>query len=388
MSPAGAQNLVKPADVSKAMQILDHTPSRASLPCYIQIDKTPRLDFEFRYTESFLVECRLGGVIQPGTRLISVLRITPRQGEPVLMMENFAVPPAQPHNLSTIYALPSQMTASMSGGFAMGPGRYSFEMVVTDLKGHTCRKQIAIKPIEDRGARAVPFAIEPGAVAPLMNTRWTGALHDNGLRVTIFLNAYVPNRYTYLQVLDRSYLVQSLDSLLTQLPCKSVRLVAFELDRQLQFFRSESLDPGGFLELQRSLQRINYASISYKALMKDSWRKFLVDLVQTESARSEPPDAIIFLGAWGSHEWDKLPEATTREIEVSNAHVFYFELFPLAGGAPDGVERLTKDLHGTIFAIRSADTLAGAIKKTEVLAATAPDQEAGEKSGAGDSSAH
>jgi hypothetical protein len=202
-----------------------------------------------------------------------------------------------------------------------------------------------------------------------MTMRWNGALASNGLRLTVFLNAYGPNGNTYLRAFERAYVMQSLFTLLTQIPCKSIKLVAFELDRQQEVFRQEPFDAGGFVQLQNAMERISFASISYQALQKGTWRRFLVDLVKTESASDEPPDVIIFLGAWGSHEWEKLPREEASKIEIANAHVSYFELFPLVGGAPDGVERLTKDLHGSVYAIRSPETLAQAIKKTLSLTA-------------------
>ena len=361
---AGAQDLVKSADLPQANWILDNAPRKNLLPCYIQLSSKLHLDLLFRYTAGFLIECRLGVALPPGTRLVALLRITPRLGAPVLMMEHFDLPQARQQDPAGLFAAPFQSQASMSGGFAVGPGEYSVELVLADLNGHTCRKRKVLKPGEERGARNVPFAIKPGAVAPLMTMRWNGALASNGLRLTVFLNAYGPNGSTYLRAFERAYVMQSLFTLLTQIPCKSIKLVAFELDRQQEVFRQEPFDAGGFVQLQNAMERISFASISYQALQKGTWRRFLVDLVKTESASDEPPDVIIFLGAWGSHEWEKLPREEASKIEIANAHVSYFELFPLVGGAPDGVERLTKDLHGSVYAIRSPETLAQAIKKT------------------------
>lgn len=385
---AAAQDFVKAAELPQAIQVLDHAPSKNELPCSIRFSRTPRLDFQFRYTAGFLIECHLGEIIAPGTKLVAYLRITPQQGEPVLMTESFEMQQVKPHASSDLYSKPSQLVVNLSGGFAVGPGHYSVDLVLTDRQGRTCRNRQTIKPEEDRGAGNVPFALQPGAVAPLMNTRWNGALRDKGLRLTVFLNAYVPNGLTYLSVLEHAYLLQTLSTLLTQLPCRSVRLVAFELDRQQVMFSSERFDSTGFLQLQRALKGLNYASISVQALQYGSWRNFLVGLVQTESASSQPPDAIVFLGAWGSHEWEKLPQDTTRRIEIADAHVFYFELFPLAGGAPDGVELLTRDLHGSVFAISSADTLAQAIKKTQALSAASINQGIPAKPGAQETPAH
>jgi hypothetical protein len=89
---------------------------------------------------------------------------------------------------------------------------------------------------------------------------------------------------------------------------------------------------------------------------------------QREAGLEKSPDTIIFLGPWGSHEWEKVPKDMVRTMEHSQARIFYFEYFPAVGGAPDAMERLTKDLHGAVFTIWSPETLAQAIK--EILSQT------------------
>ena len=231
---AAAQDFVKEADLPQATQILDNSPHKNQLPCSIQFSENLHLDLLFRYIAGFSVECRLEEKIPPGTVLIALLRITPRHGTPVLMMEQFDVPPAQQRDQAGLLAAPSKMKATMSGGFASGPGEYSVEVVVTDQHGHTCRKQKDLKQV-DRRARAEPFALRPGEVAPLMNTRWNGVLAGHGPRLTVFLNAYGPNGSAYLHALDRAALLESLFTLITQVPCRSVKLIAFDLEGSGRF---------------------------------------------------------------------------------------------------------------------------------------------------------
>jgi hypothetical protein len=366
---AAAQDLAKEADLPHAIQILDNSPHKNQLPCSIEFSENLRLDLLFRYTAGFSIECRLGEQIPPGTELNVLLRITPRLGKPVVMTERFDVPPAQQQDSAGMLAAPSQLKATTSGGFVAGPGEYSVEVLLTDPQGHSCRKQKDMKPLADRGARKVPFAMQPGAVAPLMSTRWNGALAGKGPRLTIFVNAYGPNGRAYLHALDRTALLQSLYTLLTQLPCRSVKLIAFDLEDQRAIFSQERFDARGFIALERLLKRVDFSTISYKALQNGSWSKFLADQVRSELVSRQPADDIVFLGAWGSHVWEKLPQETVHKIEIGNTHVFYFELFPYADSTPDGIEQLTRDLHGTVFAIHSPDDFAQAIKKTSAMAA-------------------
>jgi hypothetical protein len=185
----------------------------------------------------------------------------------------------------------------------------------------------------------------------------------------VFLNAYGQNGSADLHGLDRAALLQSLFTLLTQLPCRSVKLIAFDLEGQKAIFSQERFDARGFAALERLLKQVNFSTISYRALQSGAWSQFLAEQVRSELASNQPADDIVFLGAWGSHVREKLPQQTVRKIEIGNTHVFYFELFAFAGSPPDGIGQLTKDLHGTVFAIQSPDDFAQAIKKASAVEA-------------------
>jgi hypothetical protein len=344
-------------------------PSKNSLPCHLQLSSNLQLDFLFRYMAGFAVDCSLGEKLPPGTRLVALIRVTPELGKPTVLLEYFDIPQVQQHSLSRFDAQLSQLKVQMSGGFAMGPGRYSVEVVLVDNRGHSCRELKKLKPAEERTDRNVPVGLQPGSVAPLLDARWSGLLAAKGLRLTVLMNAHGRFGFAHFHAWERAILLQSLVTLLNQLPCKSVRLVAFDPDGLQEVFRKESFDADGFAQLKKALERMEFVTISYQALKKGAWSRYLVDLAQRESSSKESPDDIIFLGTGGSHAWEKLPREMTREIEISKAHFFYFELFPYVGSAPDGVEQLTKDMHGAVFAVSSPETLAQAIKKTLALTA-------------------
>lgn len=243
----------------------------------------------------------------------------------------------------------------------MGQGRYKLEFAVTDKRGHTFRKQRKLQAGKDKAARKVPVSLERGAIEPLINARWSGALAKTGPRVTVLLHAYSGG--ARLNDSDRAFLLQSLEALLSDLPCQSVKLIAFNLDKQEVVFREENFDADGFVRLEHMLAGMKLGTIPYQALARTAWAKFLVEMTQGEATGEQSPDAIIFLGAWGSHEWDKVPKSMITNFQRSNARVFYLKYLPFAGAPQDGVERLTNDLHGSVFTIRSPETLAAAIKK-------------------------
>jgi hypothetical protein len=360
---APAQELVPAGDIPAVARVFDKTAAN-SLPCDIQFRASPWLDFMFRYTQGFEIHCRTGSVIPPGAKLLALIRITPQAGQPTWMMERFDILQAPKPAPTGSMDARSEPTVWMNGGFAIGPGQYVAEVVLTDEHDHTSRSRKALTSGENKAMKNLPAALPPGAVAPLLDASWNGALASPGLRLTILLNAYGQAGRSRLDTWDRTYLLQSLASLLNQIPCHSVKLVAFNLDRQQEIFSQDVFDADGFLRLGKILEQTDLASIPYRALIRGTWAQYLVDLEQKEAAPENSADTIIFLGAWGSHEWDKVPKEMVRKLESSNAHIFYFEYFPAVGGAPDAVQRLTRDLHGAVFAISSPETLAQAIKQT------------------------
>ena len=368
---AGAQVLVEGAGLPAAISILDKAPTKNQLPCTIQLSNNLRLDLLFRYTAGFAINCRLGEQLYPGMRLVALVRVTPEFGKRAILYEYFDIPQIRQQASASFSTPLSKVELSMSGGFAVGPGRYSVEVVLTDPQGHTCRVQKKLKPALDRGAGNVPIAIQPGAVASLVDVRWNSSLAAQGPRLTVLLNASGLSGTARLHAWKRTVLLQSLVTLLNQLPCKSVKLIAFDSDRLDEVFSQESFDVEGLDKLEKALERMEFNTISYQSLKKDAWSRYLVDLARRESLSKKPPDEIVFLGTWGSHAWEKLPREMTREIEISKTHVFYFELFPTVGQAPDGVEQLTRYMHGLVFPIRSPETLEQAIKNT-MAQTTAP----------------
>ena len=369
-----AQVLVESKGLPAAISILDKAPLKNQLPCTIQLSNDLRLDLLFRYTAGFAIHCRLGEQLHPGMRLVALARVTPELGKPAILYEYFDIPQIQ-QQASASFSIPlSKVELSMSGGFAVGPGKYSVEVVLTDPQGHTCRVQKKLKPALVRGSGNVPVAIQPGAVASLVDVRWNGSIAAKGPRLTVLLNAHGVAGIAHLHAWERTILLQALVTLLNQLPSRSVKLIAFDSDRLEEVFNQEHFDIDGLEKLEKALERMEFNTIPYQALKKGAWSRYLVDLAQRESSSKEPPDDIVFLGTWGSHASETLPEEMIREIGTSKARFFYFELFPNVGWAPDGVEQLTRDMHGSVFAIRSPETLAQAIKKTSAQTAAPSDQ--------------
>jgi hypothetical protein len=190
-TPLACQSVLLPQDLPNANNVLEKTPARKSLPCDMFIQKYPRLDYQYRYSTGFRLVCSFG-IIQTGETLLTLIRIKPEKRDPVLMTERFEVPRLPPEKLNRFYSVPlSQIQITMGGGFALGPGRYSVEILLIDHHGHSCRVVQSLTAGIEKKERILS-ALRPGAVAPLVGGNWNGKLVSSGLRVTVLLHADNP----------------------------------------------------------------------------------------------------------------------------------------------------------------------------------------------------
>ena len=243
--PAETQIVISAKDFPDAIRTLDNAPTKNSLGCNIQIPKKPNLDYAFRYITTFSIDCNFG-VVQPGMKVVAFIRVTPERGPPVLMTEEFDLSQMS-RDKRLLPATMDQLLLAMSGGFATGSGRYSVEVVLTDQLGQTCRKHKKLKTAKAKYEAYDLPALPPDAVEPLMEAHWNGKLATDGLRLTILLRVEGSGLAK-----GQNYILESLAELLAALPCRSVKLIAFNLDRQQEIFRQDSLDSGGFVKLKES----------------------------------------------------------------------------------------------------------------------------------------
>ena len=118
------------------------------------------------------------------------------------------------------------------------------------------------------------------------------------LRLTILLDAVPMNpRSLKLRAWDRAFLLDSISSVLREIPSESVRIVAFNLDQQEEISRDDNFDRSGLARLSHALRKVELGSISYHKLSQpQGWSEMLTRLSKDELEAEEPADAVIFLG--------------------------------------------------------------------------------------------
>ena len=375
---AGSQVLVPPEALPVFNRVFEQARGKTSLPCYVRISKTGS-DVHFRQITTFSFEYPLKR-LPIGRPMAAFVRVTPNGREPLVLMKSFSLNRKTAQEAEDLWSHGFEAHASLGGGFVIGPGRYLVEMVLTDQENHYCWKAKRIKVGPNSGPIRSPLSA--GTVAPLVDEGWDGKLVSNGYRITVLVDTDSVSGGT-LSPLYAFYLLRSLAVLLGQVPCRSVRLIAFNLDQQLEVFRQQQLDEAGFEQLQKTLLQLRSgAMILYTALQKGRWQEFLLKLIEDEASSSDKSEVVIFLGP--ATYGDKPPKKVEQALgafPATDIRVFYLRLlgsiqnvgdyevngrshenlprptFGL-GDIPDRIQDYVKLLHGKTFDVDSVDTLA------------------------------
>jgi hypothetical protein len=368
--PARAQESLSAQDIPEANRLIDTDSKVAnSLKCHIEMWR-PFIDFDFRYVSLFGISAN-GVQFAPGDRLTLLLRITSAQGKRFLLARNFQIP-AIPRDMVSSFR-PKSVRIGVTGGFAIGEGRYVVELLLYDDRGHKRYRRWNSAAIIDRKETMTP-ALAPSTVAPLLADRWDGKLDPNGFRLTVLLDARATRERTSDLREERFSLApfllpQVLASLLRQVPCESVTVVAFNLAQEREIFRQEQFDAQGFARLSTALKNLQPAVVSYQALQRGNSAEFLVGLVEKQISAQQSPDAVIFIGP-NTHVREQQPKRVRNSLEAATQHFFYFEYFGFRTPFPDAIDYLTRDLHGTVFRINSVQDFGTAVEQLQAQLAT------------------
>ncbi|MGD1157759.1 MAG: hypothetical protein ABSA41_18320 [Terriglobia bacterium] len=353
------------ADSAKVEHFLDSGQSHPPLNCSIEPRK-PFLDFAFRFDVGYILRCPLRAFGGRESTVLDFVRVTPQVGKPLILGESHRVPGIPPEQAAAPNARKLKGEVEVSGGFAVGEGWYQVEVLLMDPEtGRTSRKRWSVRVARSHSEQAVVVGVPRGTATPMAFRPWQGKLDTSGkgLRLTILLDA--APIYPYAQKLrawDRAALLGSLSTLLGQIPCASVRLIAFNLDQQREVFRQDDFADAGFMKLAEALRTLELGTVSYRVLQqRQGWLDMLVNFANREVTAANPSDAVIILGPHVRY-YAGVPREMLKVRETPNPHFCYFEYLPGVGQLPDTLQILTKRLDGTVYEIHSAGDFARAIQ--------------------------
>lgn len=345
---------------AEANRLFEQTSKADQLSCSIERER-PSLDFTFHFDAGFRITCPFREFGGRRTRVNILVQVTPEGGTPVVLgtLATFRGLAASP---SQIYPGNGKVYYVANGGFSIGEGRYRVQVLMFDPSHRTCRRAWWIK-VPHRWQKAVPQVLAPHQVSSLTIPPWRGPDISGGLRLAVLLSAGAYNpRETRLKTGYQIMLLQILSSLLQQVPCKSVRLVAFNLDQESVLYRTDKFEPSGFARLRGAFNGLDLGIVSVQTLEKSNeWAQMVVGLVNQQFTAQPPPDAVIILGR--SFRWvKKVPRDMLMFRYEGMPKVFYFENGP-QNLFPDSLGSLTKVLGGKIYRISTPHDLGAAIQK-------------------------
>lgn len=365
---ANAQMPLSPAETAEVTRVLDREPTGERLRCTIE-RQDPSLDFEFRFTAGYTIECPLKAFEGRKSSVNAFVRVTPEGGTPVVLggTRNLPAIPAEMETRTDPRKLNNNL--ELSGVFTLGEGRYRAEVLAVDDRERSCRKEWEINVVPRHAVAASTAIMKAETVAPADFVPWDGRLRTaaESIRLTVLLDvAPVNPRAANLRAWDRLFLLDSLSSLLREVPCKSVRLVAFNLDQDREVYRHNRFRGGDQFEvLEKAMGQLELGTVSYHLLQQQQgWVQMLWRLTNVELRADDPPDAVVILGPATRTEM-KIERTKVQPRETTAPQFFYFEYSNnwLGGPFPDSMGTLTKALGGTTFVFHSPQQLAEDIQK-------------------------
>ncbi len=330
----------------------------------------PFLDFAFRFDAGYVASCPVKEFDGRADTVISYVRITPDNGVPVVLANGYRLPAIPRALASKVNLKKVSSSVEMSGGFVLGEGRYTVDLLLVDSRSRIYKTHWTVKAKASGHEKGSPLAVAANTAAAFPAYSWDGKPCVNqrsGSRLTILLDAASMNPYSNkLRAWDRAFLLGALSSLLRQTPAESVRLIAFNLDQQREIFRQDHFDGAGFTRLSEALQRLELGTVSYKTLQRQNgWAELLAQLMNEQIAEQPPSDSVVFLGP-STRITDKLPQTMLRPRGPGAPQFFYFEYFPFWQSGrefPDAIHYATRAYKGTTLKIHSPGEFAEAMRK-------------------------
>ncbi len=361
---AFSQTIVNPQDQTKFDDIFDRLKGD-SLKCDAR-SMEPFVDFAFRFELRYTVDCEVnqfGG--QPG-EIKTYLRVRSASGTETVLGDRFAFNGApKPLPLSDLNRVHAKL--QFSGVLAAGPGEYDMDLLVIDNRTRAYRRRWTARAFPRGHENDLDFSIPPNTLAPLTTAPIPVGVHRNGEPLTVLINAAPLNPWSRkLRAWDRAFLLDSLSSLLRQLPYSSVRVIAFNLEQQQEIYRQDKFSQKDIEKLSGALHSLELGTIAYSTLQRErGWADLLVGLLQGEIQSEEPSNAVVFLGPTLRLE-DKIPAELLLGYRRQALPLFCVTYYPRVGADfPDSIQHLTTALKGKVFRIHSPSELAQNLQKLQ-----------------------
>ncbi len=283
----GQTVLNDPKKIADAQKLLD-TLSGDQLRCEVSPRK-PHFIYSLRVQAGYVAHIPLTQSQVQGQKWIVLARLTSKEASPVYLSDIVQFPPGGN----------SEHEAQLEGSYWLGKGLYSVKFLMFNDRGDVCRQEWQIDARLNSGVSNFKPVLPPGTVSgnSLKESIPPAAAKPVG-RLTILLHAAsLLQKETSLLDLDKAMFLDAMVALLEEMPARSVRLVAFNLEQQREIYRKDGFTFAELPELARALDVVQPATVDYSVLQNPNGTvHHMQNLVSQEIHASEPSNAVVFLG--------------------------------------------------------------------------------------------
>lgn len=286
---ASAQSLIDPEQQAAAQSAFDDA-GAARMHCEFH-PRLPALDYSLRFQTGFRVDIPLKELNYRNHELTVYMRVTPDGRPPVYLAMSGSV-----RNTEGI-----QGDAELTGEFAVGEGSYAVEALVEDEEPRICyshwRIQPELSPAERELKTVTPAgAVEEARLFPDMPAPPAPPAPQIA-RLTVLVHASSLGSSTAgMEPGLVAKLAESLHSILTQLPARSVRLILFNLDKNAVLLTKDPFRLPDLAEVVSACERLQLFAVSVKDLQRHGKADVLSHLVVQEMRDPRPASAFLLIG--------------------------------------------------------------------------------------------
>ena len=337
--------------VNDDMAMLEAQIPRKDLPCEVK-PTDPALGFDLRFHAGYDVNIPLKELAGNGNLLTMLFRVTPEADEDkrVYFTQNFRVPEIDEN---------AGGESTLSGNFDVGEGKYHVDWIMRDRQNHVCAFFWDSKAELSSRDKDIVLEIAANNVEATQSEQFLEdppVQRESGrlLNVKVMVN-FAPNNQnsSAMRPIDTQALVTVMRRITREPRFGKFSVVAFNIQEQRVLYRQSSADRIDFPGLGKSIQSIEPGVLDLKLLAnKRGEVEFLTDLIKTELASVDRPDALIFAGP-KYMVTEGSPEDELKAAESVDYPVFYlnYNLSPRETPWRDSIGRAIRVFGGKEYAL-------------------------------------
>jgi hypothetical protein len=347
----GAVNIV-----NSDLAVLETQEVRDELPCTVT-PVMPVLGFDLRFHAGYGVSVPLKELSGSQNHLTVLFRVTPANRDPKNKRDEL-------HYFVQTFQVPSieedaRGAATLDGEIDIGEGKYHVDWLMRDRDERVCSSYWDLDASLAAKDKQIEVAIAPGQVdktqADQFDQEPPVARNETPLKIKVLVN-FAPQNFdsAALQPIDTVALVSILRRISREPQFGKFSVVAFNMQQQRVLYRQSSEDHIDFPALGEAINSVKLGTVRLGQLSeKHGYTDFLADLIKTEMATEEHPDALIFAGPKIMLD-EAVSQETLKPVATDVDYpVFYmnYNLNPQLAPWRDSISRAVRVFKGTEYTI-------------------------------------